>query len=130
MTFVGKEDNVGAILDELLEAIDSDDLSEQLRQVCDQIAKEEIVNLDAYDGPSGANVFLSLPAYTEAKTRMKHYVCLEREAADEYIITHWIRGYKQGSPLKRLEVWVIIKEDTTSKILKRFVEQLKFVKGE
>ncbi len=121
---------MGEILDELLESIKTDDVAEQLRRICDQVTTEEIVNPDGYDGPSGANIFLSLPAYVDAKARVKHYVCLEREAAGEYIIGHWIKGHKQGAPLKRIKVWPILKEDTTVKILKRFAKQLKFVKGE
>lgn len=120
---------MGIILDELLESITTDDVAEQLRQVCDRITEEEILNPGSYLGPTGANIFLSLPAQVEAPIR--HFVCLEREAAGEYIVSHWTRKVKQGSPLNRLKVWPVrSKEDTTVKILKRFAEQLKFVKGE
>ena len=120
---------MGALLKELLESIKKNPYNEQLRIVCDQITKEELEKPNEYIGPRGANIFLSLSAYVDSQSKKQHFVCLEREANDEFVVSHWTKSLKQKSPLKKVRVWAV-KEVTPVKILKIFIEKLQYVKGE
>jgi len=121
---------MGVYLDEILESVKKNPVAEQLRIICDKIFAEEIHHPKLYRGPQGPNIFLSLPAVKE-ETGMcdTHYVCLEREAMNRFIVSHWIKGKKSESPLKRVKVWPV-RADTSKKILKEFGAKLLFVKGE
>ena len=77
------------IIDELLTTWKNSGNDEQLRIICDQITKEEIKDLDKYEGPIGANIFLSLQFKIKEDKKNEHYICLEREAQNKYIVTYW-----------------------------------------
>jgi len=122
-----------SILDEILSQVKKLDSDEQLRIICDEITKEEIDIIDEYEGPSGANVFLSLPIIMPEKfdsSKYESYICLEREAAGAFIISHWncIKNSTTQTP-KRVKAWDV-KHDKPKKILKEFAERLSFLKGE
>ncbi len=117
------------ILDELLATIQKSDVDEQLKIICDQISKEEIHDLVLYEGPTGANIFLSLPVHC-ADEKYENYICLEREAQSKYIISHWncLRSNELAIP-KRIKAWDV-KQDAPKKILKDFAERMSYLKGE
>lgn len=118
-----------SIIDELLEKWSKSDNDEKLRILCDQITKEEISEPDSYEGPSGSNIFLSLPVITEYK-KYENYICIEREAQNKYIISHWtcLANHSILTP-KRVTTWEV-KYDDPKRILKEFIERLQFLKGE
>jgi hypothetical protein len=122
-----------SIIDELMETWSKSEPDEQLRIICDQITKEEIKDIKKYEGPIGANIFLSLPINTIDKvTNLKYenYVCLEREAQNKYIVSHWncLISNVSSTP-KRVKAWNI-KNDAPKKILKEFINRMQFIKGE
>jgi hypothetical protein len=122
------------IIDELLATWKTSDIDERLRIVCDQIAKEEIKDPDSYEGPIGANIFLSLPVEDMlvklGNNKYENYICLEREAQNKYIISHWncLANSTTSTP-KRQKAWDV-KNDDPKKILKEFVERIQHLKGE
>ena len=119
-----------SIIDELLETWKKSDNDEQLRILCDQISKEEIKDLDKYEGPTGANIFLSIPLHQDSKSKYEDYICLEREAQNKYIVSHWnCASYSTTAIPKRVKAWDII-NDIPKKVLKEFVERMQFLKGE
>jgi hypothetical protein len=117
------------IIDELLETWKKSELDEKLRILCDHIEKEELGDTIDYEGPVGSNIFLSLPIVTNNK-KYENYICIEREAQNKYIISHWncLANINTSTP-KRAKVWVV-KHDNPKKILKEFVERMQFLKGE
>ena len=117
------------IIDELLEKWKKSELDEKLRILCDQIMKEEISDLTVYEGPSGANIFLSLSVDTKNK-KYENYICIEREAQKKYIISHWccLTNSDLSIP-KRVVTWEV-KHDDPKKILKEFIDRMQFLKGE
>lgn len=118
-----------SIIDELLDTWEKSSDDEQLRILCDQITKEEIKNPDEYEGPVGANVFLSLPVIEIRESKHENYICLEREAQNKYIVSHWSCLSNTVTSPKRQKVWEI-KQEVPKKILKEFVERMQFLKGE
>jgi len=117
------------ILDELIEKISKSDIDEQLKIICDSITREEIEVIEDYEGPSGPNIFLSLPVNCDDK-KFEHYISLQREAQNKYIICHWncLIRLTNATP-KIVKVWEV-KQDEPKKILKEFAEKLQFIKGE
>lgn len=119
---------MGELFDELLAELDGSDVDEQVKIICDTITEEEIKRIDSYLGPKGANIFLSLPAGSDKKDYF--FVCLEREAPESYIVSHWSKKASQlDSPLKRINVWPV-DEKNPKKILDSYSKWYKFVKGE
>jgi len=119
-----------SIIDELLKTWKKSEIDEQLRILCDYISVEEISDPLKYEGPLGANIFLSLPLIIEDDKKYDHYICLEREAQNKYIVTHWNCLSKNDTSIpKRVKSWDIKNEDP-KKILKEFVEKMQFLKGE
>ena len=118
-----------SVIDELLEQWKKSDTDEQLRILCDRISIEEISNPLDYEGPLGPNIFLSLPVITKFE-KYENYICIEREAQNKYIISHWncLANIDTSNP-KRVETWNV-KHDMPKKILREFIERMQFLKGE
>jgi hypothetical protein len=122
------------IIDELLSTWKSSDTDEKLRILCDQITKEEIEKPDKYEGPVGANIFLSLPINIPEEIidniKLENYICIEREAQNKYIISNWncVANSTTATP-RRVQAWNV-KHDEPKKILKEFIDRLQFLKGE
>lgn len=119
---------MGNILDELIAQTSKSEKDEQLRIICDAIAKEEIENPQDYEGPDGPNIFLSLPVdVPNAKT--ENYICLERESQGVFVISHWSCLKSSAAPPKKVKAWPS-KHDDIKKILKELTERIVFLKGE
>jgi len=118
------------ILEELLDSLKKSDVDEQLRIICDVITKEEILEPDKYEGPVGANIFLSLNVLCEKSKKYENYICLEREAQKQYIISHWtcLKNSSTQTP-KRVKAWEV-KQHLPKKIMEEFSEKMVFLKGE
>ena len=130
---------MGEILNELLLEIKSSDIDEKVRIICDRIISEEKDNITCpkylMEGP---NVFLCLdvPGRT---SRELSWLALERESKEKYIIRLWTKrkrkpevdkdGKEIETPIKISSQWSI-NENSPEKILKQYVEKLKYLKGE
>lgn len=119
---------MGNILDELISETSKYEKDDQLRIICDAITKEEIKNIQDYEGPVGPNIFLSLPVEI-SKVKTEDYICLERESKGVFIISHWSCLKSSESPPKRVKVWPC-QQDEIKKILKELTERILFLKGE
>jgi len=122
-----------SIIDELLETWKKSDNDEKLKVLCDQITKEEIEDIDKYEGPSGSNIFLSLSLNDVNQIdqyKYENYICLEREAQNKYIISHWncLINSTTSTP-RRQKAWNV-KSDDPKKVLREFVERMQYLKGE
>ncbi len=113
------------ILEDVIKELGTNELDQQVRELCDLITQEERGGKD-YDGPDGPNIFLSLQV-NEYKGK-KEYITLERENPEKYIIGRWLKG-KPPSPLNRKKVWEV-EENQANRIIKYFANKLIFLKGE
>jgi hypothetical protein len=119
------------ILNELLSSLEKSELDEQLKQICDQIMKEENPKLSSKGllyQPKGPNIFLSIECNDRTNN---NFLCLERESKEKYIISLWSKKNILSNPetLKRKKVWEV-PHTKSEKILKFYAETLKYVKGE
>lgn len=119
---------MGNILDDLISQTSKSEKDDQLRIICDAITKEEISNIEDFEGPSGPNIFLSLPVEIP-KSKTEDYICLERESKGVFVISHWSCLKTSEAPPKRVKVWTC-KYDDIKRILKEFTERIVFLKGE
>ena len=117
-----------AILNELLESLSKSDLDSQVKQICDEIMKEERPNfLNKHDEPIGSNIFLAVQFKDKGSIS---FLCLERESKETYIISLWSKSSGTTGSLKRKKVWTVEKYNQPEKILKFYAENLKYVRGE
>ena len=125
------------ILQELLKEIKSDDMTQQIREICDSIYEEENPNFRFPDQePKGANVFLALEV-PGRYTKEIGYVTLERQSEELYVaIFHTLdinridRDYPETTPMaRRQKVWEI-DENKAEKILMKFAKICKMLRGE
>jgi len=125
------------ILKVLLEEIKTSDLTQQVREICDQIMEQEKNNIEYPElAPKGAMVFLSLEA-PGRNTKEVGFLTLERESEERYTaVYHTIEKHRinhenldKTLPPRRRSVWVI-NENTAEKILTKFAKKLKMLRGE
>jgi len=112
------------LLGEMLKNVEKSDLDEKLKIICDEIMKEESVNFTSLpeSRPKGANIFLAVEVMKN-KSKDTEFLCLEREFKEKYIIS------LLTVPIRRKRVWPVT-EETAEKILKKYAETLKYVRGE
>lgn len=119
------------ILEELLQKIEKSDLDEKLKIICDQIMEEELIKSEykEFPAPKGPNIFMAI--YFNDKQNYSNFLCLEREAKEEYIVSLWVekRNLVLNPNLKRIKVWPV-NETNPEKILTFFAKTLKYVRGE
>ena len=125
------------ILQELLKEIQSDDMTQQIREICDKIYEEESPNFQYPDQePKGANVFLALEV-PGRYTKEIGYVTLERQSQELYVaIFHTLdinlinKDNPEMTPMaRRHKVWEI-DENKAGKILMKFAKICKMLRGE
>jgi hypothetical protein len=121
------------ILQQLLSELKTDDNTQKVRELCDQIAKEEKQNQQHSDHlPIGPNIFLALeiPGRTSKEIA---YLTLERETADLYLTVLYTIPLLQmrmpDSSLKRQRVWEI-NDHRPEKILTEYAKINKYLRGE
>jgi len=124
-----------SLLEEIIKKTSTLPQDQQIKQICDQIQKEEEENSDEKlfeEKPTGPNIFLSIliPGITGKEIC---FICLEREFPGKYITSMWSKIYdidiKNKRSIKRTNVWEI-KETDPKKILEFYAKILKFMKGE
>ena len=125
------------ILDQLLDEINSKDLTQQVREICDQIFEQEKDKIEHIDYLiKGPNVFLCLevPGIT---AREVAFLTLEREYEETYVAVLWTWRKNQLEantpeeidPPKRKKSWVF-NENKAKKILTEYAKLVKYFKGE
>lgn len=123
------------LLREIIESMTKDkkDILQQIRELCDRIAKEEKENI-VHDShlPVGPNVLLSLevPGRTDKEVA---YLTLERESEDMYFAGLYtiplLQTRMPETSVKRQKVWTI-EDHRPEKILTEFAKKYKFLRGE
>ncbi len=125
------------ILQELLKEIKSDDMTQQIREICDSIYEEESSNfLFPNQEPKGSNVFLALEV-PGRYTKEIGYLTLERQSKELYIaVFHTLDKNRidienpEATPIaRRQKVWEI-DENKSEKILMKFAKICKMLRGE
>ena len=125
------------ILQELLKEIKSDDMTQQIREICYTIYEEESPNFLYPDQePKGTNVFLALEV-PGRYTKEIGYLTLERQSEELYVaIFHTLDINRinienpEATPIaRRQKVWEI-DENKAEKILMKFAKICKMLRGE
>ena len=127
------------IIDLLLKEIETknSDLTEQTRQICDQIMEQEKSKFQ-YEAlaPKGGLVFLSLEVQGRNDKEIG-FLTLEREDEDRYVAVYYTlekyrideENLEETIPPRRRKVWEI-NEFKPKKILTQYAMKLKFLRGE
>lgn len=121
------------ILQTLISELKTKDLTQQVRELCDRIAKEEKESIQ-HDHflPEGPNIFLSLEVPGRSKKEVA-YLTLERESEDTYLTVLYtipvVKMRRPDSSLKRQKVWEI-NDHRPEKILTEYAKVIKLLRGE
>jgi len=131
---------MSSILDKMIEQLKTNNLTEQVRSLCDKIYEEE-KDKQIYRKllPKGATKFLELqvPGRNE---REVGFLALEREDENKYIIVYSTISktvaeeslnsiVTTGISPKRIKVWVVVDTNPT-KILTNYAQKVKLLRGE
>ena len=125
------------ILDQLLKEIGSDDLTQQVREICAKIAEEEKDNMEHLDYIlKGPNVFLCLEVPGRRVNEVA-FLVLEREYEEIYVVVLWtwtksqLETYSPAEipPPKKQKTWVL-NENKATKILTGYAKIIKTLRGE
>ncbi len=136
-----------SILDELLKEIPSDNILDQLRELCDKIQEEESSN---FQFPKlmvkGSNIFLCIEVPGRTLKEIA-FLGLERETESMYLAVLWTYQKSQVIPSpvmgqsakaaleidppspKKSRVWKI-EDHRPNKILTEYAKVIKYLKGE
>ena len=124
------------ILEELFKEVGANNLTEQVRAVCEKIYKEEQPTFKYPEvEPKGPNIFLAVevPGKTNKQTG---FLTLERESEEEYVAVFYladskkvVKGDRDNSVKpRRSKVWEI-NENKAERILTRFAKICKTLRG-
>lgn len=122
-----------SILTQILSEIKTDDVTEKIRSLCDQIQHEENIS-EKYESklPRGPNIFLALEV-PGRHTKEIGFLTLERESADCYLLVFStiskLQIRDEFKSCKRRRVWQI-DEFKPEKILTELAKKYKFLRGE
>jgi hypothetical protein len=117
-----------AILDELLQEIQANDIDERIKMLCDKIFEEESPKFsNLAKMPRGPNIFLALECPGIIKGDIA-FVSLERESQGKFIIGVWA-GRKSDDYLKRVKTFEN-NQTEVKKIFREYAEKYKYMNGE
>lgn len=125
------------ILETMLSDVKSYDLTQQVREICDQIMEQEKSKQKYPElAPKGSTIFLCVEAPGRSDKEIG-FLSLEREDEESYVIVYQtIEKYRinhefiEGSPSpRRRKVW-LVKEVKAEKILITYAKKLKMLRGE
>lgn len=126
------------ILRDLINEMKTDDLTQQVRELCDRIRAEEADEMEYIKfEPKGPNIFLCLEVPGKT-TRDVGFLTLERESEDLYLAVFWNIGISQidleADPLesarpRKMKIHEIA-DHRPEKILTHYAKWFKFYKGE
>jgi len=120
------------ILKQILDEIKTDDQTQKMRELCDQIQIEESKSHNKDIQPKGPNIFLSIEAPGKTDKEIA-FLTLERETPSKYLVILYAilknKLQNEGESLKRKQVWEI-EDIRPEKILTFYAHKLKYLKGE
>ena len=117
-------------LDKIISEIKSSDVTQQVREMCDIIMKEELPRMQYMDqAPKGPNKFLTLQVGGMLRKDIG-FLTLEREGEEDYVGVYWSwRLDKRDKPPLKKKVHKI-EGNTAKKIMYQFAKLVKFYRGE
>lgn len=117
-------------LDKIISEIPSTDMTQQIREMCDTIMKEETPKMKHMKyAPKGPNKFLILEVSGMLRKEIG-FLTLERENEEDYVGVYWVfRLDKSDKPARKTKVHVI-GGNTAKKIMYQFAKLVKFYRGE
>lgn len=124
---------MGKILDDILKEVKSNDLVEEVKEICNRIWKEEKVNITHPKIiPEGANIFLALQVPPKSKKEAS-FLALERDPMDEWVCNYYsmrISDIRDKPQMPRRRQSHRIEGRSTKKIMIEFAKLVKFYRGE
>ena len=123
------------IIDEILKEIPTDDITIQIKEMCQKIWEEEKNKIKYHQVlPSGANIFLALQVPAKNKRDIS-FLTLERDPMDEYVSNYY--SIKEADIQKadlpqmpRRYQSHRLEGRSSKKILIEFAKLVKFYRGE
>ena len=117
-------------LDKIISEIPSTDMTQQIREMCDIIMKEETPKMkNLKHAPRGPNKFLILEVSGMLKKEFG-FLTLERESVEDYVGVYWaFRLDKKDKPVRKIKAHTI-EGNTAKKIMYQFAKLVKFYRGE
>jgi len=117
------------ILDKIIGEIPSSNMTQQIREICDIIMKEETPKAkNMKDAPKGPNKFLILEVSGFLKKEVG-FLTLERESEEDYVGVHWSFRLGKDRPARKIKVHKI-EGNSAKKIMYQFAKLVKFYRGE
>jgi len=125
-----KKEKVETTLDKIIKEIPTSTLTQEIRELCDIIMKEEASNITLPQYiPTGPNKFLTIEVDGPLR-HQKGFLTLEREGEEDYVGVFWtLRLDKKDSPLRKHKVHVI-EGNSAKKIMYQFAKLVKLYRGE
>jgi len=116
-------------LDKIIGEIPSSNMTQQIREICDIIMKEETPKAkNMKDAPKGPNKFLILEVSGFLKKEVG-FLTLERESEEDYVGVHWSFRLGKDRPARKIKVHKI-EGNSSKKIMYQFAKLVKFYRGE
>jgi len=116
-------------LDKIISEIPSSNMTQQIREICDIIMKEETPKTkNMKDAPKGPNKFLILEVSGFLKKEIG-FLTLERESEEDYVGVHWSFRLGKDRPARKIKVHKI-EGNSAKKIMYQFAKLVKFYRGE
>ncbi len=128
--FFTKGEKKMSTLDKIISEISSTDMTQQIREMCDIIMKEETPKMKNLKyAPKGPNKFLILEVGGMLKKEIG-FLTLERESEEDYVGVFWVfRLDKPDKPSRKTKTH-IIEGNTAKKIIYQFAKLVRLYKGE
>jgi len=117
-------------LDKIISEIKTTDMTQQIREFCDIIMKEEMPRMkNIQHAPKGPNKFAIIEVSGLLKKEIG-FLSLERESEEDYIGVFWTyRLDKKDKPPRKNKVHKI-EGNSAKKIIHQFAKLVKFYRGE
>lgn len=117
-------------LDKIISEIPASNMTQQIREICDIIMKEETPKMKYRQyAPTGPNKFITLEVNGFLKKEIG-FITLERESVEDYVGVFWsFRLDKKDKPPRKTRVHKI-EGNSAKKIMYQFAKIVKFYRGE
>lgn len=116
-------------LDKIISEIPSSDMTQQIREFCDIIMKEELPRMHNIQyAPKGPNKFIIIEVEGFLKKEIG-FISLEREGEEDYIGVYWTYRLDKKHKAPRKNKVHKIEGNSAKKIMYQFAKLVKFYRG-
>lgn len=124
---------MGKILNDILKEVKSNELIEEIKEICNMIRKEEQSNISHPKiVPDGANIFLAIPVPPKSRGEVS-FLSLERDPMDEWVCNYYsmkITDIRDIAQMPKRYQSHRIEGRSAKKIMIEFAKIVKFYRGE